>query len=126
MAEASITVKGVEEVKSSLNKFVNDIENTSDVISTLGKTIAGKASAIAPQQTGKLAASVSSKFENGTLQVYAGNESVPYAGVIEYGWPKHNISAQPYLRPAVYDNMGMIEQKYNEQIEKSIKKYNLD
>jgi hypothetical protein len=124
MAGASISIKGVQEVKSSLDKLENDIEENSDVISTLGKTLASKASAIAPKQTGKLAASVGSKFEKGTLQIYAGNETVPYAGVIEYGYPLRNIQEQPYLRPAI--DMGMIEQKYNEQIEKSIKKYNLD
>lgn len=126
MAGASINIQGVQEVKSSLDKFEKDIESSSDTIQTLGKALASKASAIAPQKTGKLAASVGSKFENGSLQIYAGNETVPYAGVIEYGYPLRNIKEQPYLRPAVNDNMGMIEQKYNEQIEKSIKKYNLD
>jgi phage gpG-like protein len=126
MAEASITIKGVDEVKSSLNKLANDIEDSSDTIQSLGSVLANKASAIAPQQSGRLAASVGYKFENGSLQIYAGNETVPYAGVIEYGYPKRNIKEQPYLRPAVNNNMGMIEQKYNEQIENSIKKYNLD
>lgn len=126
MAEASITIKGVDEVKSSLNKLANDIEDSSDTIQSLGSVLANKASAIAPQQSGRLAASVGYKFENGSLQIYAGNETVPYAGVIEYGYPKRNIKEQPYLRPAVNNNMGMIEQKYNEQIENSIKKYNLN
>jgi hypothetical protein len=126
MAGASINIQGVQEVKSSLDKFEKDIESSSDTIQTLGKELASKASAIAPQKSGKLASSVGSKFENKSLQIYAGNETVPYAGVIEYGYPLRNIKEQPYLRPAVNNNMGLIEQKYNEQIEKSIKKYNLD
>ena len=126
MAEASITIKGVEEVKSSLNKLAKDIEQNSNVISDLGKTIANSASAIAPKLTGALASSIGSKFENKTLQIYAGNKSVPYAGVIEYGWPQHNIDAQPYLNTALKENMGLIEKKYDEQIAQSIKKYNLD
>jgi HK97 gp10 family phage protein len=126
MAEASITIKGVQEVKSSLDKLEKDIESSSDTLKELGSVLASKASAMAPQKSGRLAASVGSVFNNGSLQIYAGNETIPYAGVIEYGYPLRNIKEQPYLRPAVNSNMGMIEQKYNEQIEKSIKKYNLD
>ena len=107
-----------------MNKLEKDIETSSNILSDLGRNIASKASAIAPKLTGKLASSVGSKFEKGTLQIYAGNESVPYAGVIEYGYPMRNIDAQPYLRPSV--DMGVIEQKYNQHIEQSIKKYNLD
>jgi hypothetical protein len=56
----------------------------------------------------------------------AGSDAVPYAGVQEYGWPQKNIQAKPYLRPAVFNNMGYIVEKYNESISNAIKKYNLD
>jgi len=35
--------------------------------------------------------------------VRAGGAKVPYAGVQEYGWPRRNIAAQPYIVPAAHD-----------------------
>ena len=125
MAE-EITITGVKEVIDTLNKLGKDLESNEELNKELSSTLSQKASAMAPRLTGALASSVKGNPSAEKAQILAGSAAVPYAGVQEYGWPEKNIQAQPYLRPAVYNNLGYIIEKYNESIQKAIKQYNLD
>ncbi|MFN7583771.1 MAG: hypothetical protein ACK5P0_00270 [bacterium] len=125
MAE-EITITGVKEVKDTLNKLGKDLESNIELNKELSSTLSQKASAMAPRLTGALASSVQGNPSAEKAQILAGSNTVVYAGVQEYGWPEKNIQAQPYLRPAVYNNLGYIIEKYNESIQERIKKYNLD
>ena len=126
MAETQITITGVNEVKNTLNKLSKDLESNVELNKELSTTLAQKASAMAPRLTGALASSVQGNASAEKAQIMAGSQTVVYAGVQEYGWPEKNIQAQPYLRPAVYNNLGYIIEKYNDSIQERIKKYNLD
>jgi phage gpG-like protein len=126
MAEANISIQGVKEVTDSLNKMARDLESNIELNKELSTTLSQKASALAPRLTGALASSVVGNPSAEKAQIMAGSAAVPYAGVIEYGWPDRNIDAQPYLNPAVNDNMGYIIEKYNESIQKAIKQYDLN
>jgi phage gpG-like protein len=126
MAEANISIQGVKEVTDSLNRMARDLESNLDLNKELSTTLAQKASALAPRLTGALASSVQGNPSAEKAQILAGGVGVPYAGVQEYGWPEKNINAQPYLRPAVHNNMGYIIEKYNDSIQKAIKKYDLN
>lgn len=124
MAEAiSIDVKGLKDVQSSLKKIESDLINLTDLNKEIGSEISKKASAKAPKLTGELASSIGYTATKDKAQIYAGNSAVVYAGVQEYGWPEKNIKEQPYLRPAVYDNMKLIVDKYEDYIKNIIKKY---
>jgi len=125
MAEA-ITVEGIKEVTDSLKKLNKDLESNIELNKELSTTLSQKASAMAPVLTGALASSVKGNPSAEKAQILAGSAAVPYAGVQEYGWPERNIKAQPYLNPAVNDNMGYIIEKYNDSIQKAIKQYNLN
>lgn len=125
MAEA-ITVEGIKEVTDSLKKLNKDLESNIELNKELSTTLSQKASAMAPVLTGALASSVKGNPSAEKAQILAGSAAVPYAGVIEYGWPLRNIEAQPYLNPAVNDNMGYIIEKYNDSIQKAIKQYDLN
>lgn len=125
MAEA-VVIKGLNEVKNIIEKFSNEIGNDLSLNKELSSTLSQKASAMAPRLTGALASTVVGNPSEKKAQILAGSAAVPYAGVIEYGWPEKNIQAQPYLRPAVHNNMGYIIAKYEDSIKNTIKKYNLD
>jgi phage gpG-like protein len=126
MAEVNVSIQGVKEVTDSLNKMARSLESNIELNKELSTNLAQKASALAPRLTGALASSVQGNPSAEKAQILAGSAAVPYAGVIEYGWPQRNIEAQPYLNPAVNDNMGYIIEKYNDSIKKAIKQYNLD
>jgi hypothetical protein len=125
MAEA-ITIQGIKEVTDSLNQMARSLESNIELNKELSTTLSQKASAMAPVLTGALASSVKGNPSAEKAQIMAGSAAVPYAGVIEYGWPDRNIDAQPYLNPAVNDNMGYIIEKYNDSIQKAIKQYDLN
>jgi len=127
MAEViSISVEGEQQIKAALAKVERDLTDRLTLNKELSENLSKKASAMAPRLTGALASSVKGNPSNEKAQILAGSNSVPYAGVQEYGWPQRNIQAQPYLRPAVFDNMEYIVEKYNNYIESIVKKYNLD
>ena len=127
MAEAlKIDIKGVDVLTAVLLKFSNDVKNLNGFGTEIGKLISNNASALAPKRSGALAASIGSVSTKDGVQIYAGSERVPYAGVIEYGWPAKGRSAKPYLMPAVQNNMQAIIKKYEDGISDRIKKYNLN
>lgn len=127
MAEAlKVTVKGLDLLNVALIKFADDVGDAKVFSSDLGKSIIQDASALVPRRTGALAASLGHTKTAKGVQVYAGNEAVPYAGVIEYGWPAKGKPESPYLRPAVYGNIDSVVKKYEDGINATIRKYNLD
>lgn len=121
-----VQVSGINEVKSSLNKLGQDLESNIELNKELSTVIAQRASAIAPKLTGALASSIVGNASGERAQIVAGGPAVPYAGVIEYGWPEKGIQAQPYLTTAVNKNMDFVIQEYEKTIQTAIKKYNLD
>lgn len=122
---AEVVVTGVKETVQALNLFIKDIEANQSLNREIGSTLSQKASALAPKRTGALSRSVGFEASEDKATIYAGSAAVPYAGVIEYGWPQRSRQAKPYLNPAVKNNMGFVINKYNEEIQKSIRKYNL-
>ena len=126
MAEANISIQGVKEVTDSLDKLARDLGSNIELNKELRTTLSQKASAMAPKLTGALASSVVGNPSAEKAQILAGSAAVPYAGVQEYGWPERNIRPQPYLNPAVKDNIGYIIEKYNDSIQKAIKQYDLN
>jgi hypothetical protein len=126
MAEANISIQGVKEVTDSLDKLARDLKSNIELNKELSTTLSQKASAMAPKLTGALASSVQGNPSAEKAQILAGSAAVPYAGVQEYGWPERNIRPQPYLNPAVKDNIGYIIEKYNDSIQAAIKQYNLN
>lgn len=126
MAEVNISIQGIKEVTDSLNRMARDLESNIELNKELSTTLSQKASALAPKLTGALASSVVGNPSAEKAQIMAGSAAVPYAGVIEYGWPAKNKEARPYLTPAVNNNIGYIIEKYNDSIQKAVQKYNLN
>tara|TARA_R110000868_G_scaffold116745_3_gene310479 strand:+ start:1653 stop:2027 length:375 start_codon:yes stop_codon:yes gene_type:complete len=122
---ADVKITGVKETINALNLFVKDIKANQSLNREIGSTLAPKASALAPRRSGALAGSVGFEASAEKATIYAGSATVPYAGVIEYGWPTRGITEQPFLRPGVNKNIGLVVSKYNDEIQKTIRQYNL-
>jgi phage gpG-like protein len=121
-----VKIEGTKQLQDLLIKLGNDLESNLQLNKELSSTLSQKASSIAPRLTGALASSIVGNPSPQKAQIVAGSNAVPYAGVIEYGWPAKNIQAQPYLNKTVNSNMGYIVERYNQSINENIKKYNLD
>ncbi len=123
---AAIEVTGIRELNKALKSVGDDFEDLKDANQQLGLIVANRAAALAPVRSGKLASSIKTNRAKNKVTISAGRASVPYAGVIEYGWGKRNIKKQPYLNKSVNENKEQIKLKYEQNIKDIIKKYDLD
>ena len=123
MAEFTVAVKGLREVVRSLNQYEGAIQDLKEANNAIGSKVAQTASAIVPQASGALAASVKANKAKQKIQIRAGGAKVPYAGVQEYGWAARNIKAQPFLRRAAWTNREYTRTQYVANLNAIRRKY---
>lgn len=123
MADYTVSVKGLREVVRSLNQYEGAVKDLKEANNAIGSKVAQTASAIAPQSTGALAASVKANKAKQKIQIRAGGAKVPYAGVQEYGWAARNIQAQPFLRRAAWTNREYTRTQYVANLNAIRRKY---
>jgi hypothetical protein len=123
---AEVTVSGVEETKRALSNFAKDVVDSQGLNKDLGSLITKQASALAPIKSGDLARSIRYEAQNDKVVLYAGNERVPYAPIIEYGWQAGNREGKHFMGRAIDANMKTVVKKYEDEIQAGIKKYDLN
>jgi hypothetical protein len=123
VAGYTVTIKGVNEVIRSLKQYQGAVDDLKDANAAIGNKVAVTAKATAPYLSGRLAGTVRANRAMKKVQIKAGGAAVPYAGVIEYGWPARNIEAQPYLRRAAWDNREYAKQQYSVNLQAIARKY---
>lgn len=123
MAGWTVKVKGLNEVTRSLKQYEGAAEDLKEANAKIGSKVASTAVATSPKLSGKLASTIKSNRAVSRVQIKAGGASVPYAGVIEYGWPERNIEAQPYLRRAAWNNMNYVIDQFEANLESLKRKY---
>jgi hypothetical protein len=92
---------------AGLKELVRDLEKTGVQIADLKAAFGGiaeearsLAAGFAPRRSGRLAASLRSSTAKNYATVTAGGASAPYAGPINYGWPKRNITGSGFMQKA--------------------------
>lgn len=90
-----------------LKELVRDLEKSGVQVADLKAAFGGiaaeareLASGFAPRRSGKLARSIRSSTAKNYATVSAGGSRVPYAGPINYGWPKRNITGAGFMQKA--------------------------
>lgn len=73
-----------------------------------------------PVQTGDLRGTVRPGGRKDEGRVYAGTASVPYAGVIHFGWPAHGIEPNPFLYRALDRRRREVVDRYEKAVSKLI------
>lgn len=80
----------------------------------------------APRRKGKLAKSIRAGASRLSAFVRVGSAAVPYAGPIIFGWPAHNIAANPFPYESLEANREKIVQlhaiRINELVDRTITK----
>ncbi len=123
MAGYTVTIKGVNEVIRSFKQYAGAADDLKDANASIGAKVATTAKATAPFQTGRLSGTIRPNRALKRVQIKAGGAAVPYAGVIEYGWPARQIDAQPYLRRAAWDNREYVKEQYSQNLQAIARKY---
>lgn len=98
MPAPHLQVRGADRLRRTLKRAGVDL----DELKAVNRDVAGIVTRAArpPQRTGRLAATVRPGATRRAAIVRAGRATVPYAGVIHWGWPRRNITAQPFLSRA--------------------------
>jgi len=96
-------VDGARELRATMKAAGRDLTDLVDVNRQVAAKVSATATPTVPRRTGRLASTVRPAGTKTAAIVRAGRASVPYAAVIEFGWPRHHIAAQPYLTTAAAD-----------------------
>jgi len=123
MAEFTVSVKGLREVTRSFKQYEGAVDDLKTANAAISSKVAQSAVATTPKLTGRLASTVKGNRAVQRVQIKAGGARVPYAGVIEYGWPARNIEAQPFLRRAAWTNKDYVIQQYSSNLESIKRRY---
>lgn len=94
-----IRVEGLRRTVRALEQSGADAQDMKDLMHALGSIIVNAAQP--PAVSGRLAGTVRAGRGKTKAVVRAGGARAPYAGVIHYGWPAHNIAPQPFLSAAL-------------------------
>lgn len=97
-------VTGLRELVRNLEKIGADAADMKEVFTAIGDMVRADAARLAPRNTGRLSASIKPTKTKNKAAVRAGSARVPYAGVINYGWPKRSITARNFLQRAIDSN----------------------
>lgn len=114
MADApTLEVKGAAQLADTLKAAGDELADMKAANEAVGSMVVGKARALAPKVSGALAASVSATVVLAGIDVAA---DAVYAGPIHWGWPAHNIAAQPFIQEAILSTEPQTLQLYEDEV----------
>lgn len=127
MARSSgVQITGLRETVRALERFGVDVEDLRAAFGQISAEIVAEASAQVPTRSGALGGSIRPARTKNKAVVRAGAGAVPYAGVINYGWPAHGIAATDFLTgPANADTAGKARQ-IEANLQDLIRRYQLN
>lgn len=95
---SEVRVTGLREFVASCERLGISIDDLRDAFAEVARLGAETAAAFAPKRTGTLAGDIRGNRSKSKAVVSAGRATVPYAGPINYGWPRHGIVASNFMQ----------------------------
>jgi hypothetical protein len=94
-------VEGLKKLTRELQALGLDVDDLKGAFSKIASEGAHLAAGFAPKRSGALAGTIRGNNAKNKAVVSAGRgRGVPYAGPINYGWPKRHISAAGFMQKA--------------------------
>jgi hypothetical protein len=97
---SGVRVEGLNKTIKALQGFGVEVQDLKEVFSDIAAEGARLASSFAPKASGNLAKTVRGNKAKNKAVVIAGRARVPYAGAINYGWPRRHIKAHLFMQRA--------------------------
>jgi hypothetical protein len=114
-----IEIKGQAECHRALTGLTGDLRDLSSLNADVARVLVSAISARAPVDSGALAGSFQG---TGTRDTAEASSSLPYAGVQNYGYARHNIAGKHFAEAALAEAAPAAEDKYRAGIGKLCKK----
>lgn len=129
-----VRIEGVQELRKKIRGITDDLDRDGakgalkDLNLDAAKVVEGKAAAIIPRRTGKLASTLRAAGTQRQARVRAGyrRQGFNYAGPIHFGWYAQGIRPQPFLYDALDARRNQVLEVYDAGIDRLIKQYGLD
>lgn len=121
----TVRVEGLREVNRGLREIDRKApREVRQVNKRAAEIVRDEGERTAPRLTGKLASSVKVRASTRSAYVKAGTPArTPYAPVIHWGWPAHNIEPQPWLEEARSEKYIEVRDLYAEELEELVERY---
>jgi hypothetical protein len=129
-----VRIEGLPELRKKIRGITDDLDRDGakgalkDLNLDAAKVVEGKAAAIIPRRTGKLASTLRAAGTQRSARVRAGyrRQGFTYAGPIHFGWYAQGIRPQPFLYDALDARRNQVLEVYDAGIDRLIKQYGLD
>lgn len=127
MSYSGVQIEGMRNLRSTLRAAGDDLAELKSVNAAAASIASTRAQQWAPRSSGALAASVRSSGTKTAGIVRAGNNrrsasGVPYANAIHWGWPRRNITANPFLSYSAQSTEPTWIRLYTDYLDKTIGK----
>lgn len=126
MGGQGVRVDGLKETIRTLEKFGVAVADLKAAFKKIGQGVVDDAKPRIHNASGRLASSIKPSNTKNKSVVRAGSARVPYAGVINYGWPARNIGAQNFLTDAVVAREQETVHIIDEELGSLIRRYGLN
>jgi len=98
---AGFKVEGLSKLTRELQGLGLDVDDLKSAFGAIAKEGAELAARFAPHRSGALAGSIRGNRAKSKAVVSAGRgRAVPYAGPVNYGWPKRGIAPRGFMEKA--------------------------
>lgn len=113
-------VEGGRELRAALKGVDGGLKNLKATHAKISATVTPVAQRGTPRLTGRLASSIRGTGTASAAIVRAGGAAIPYGGPIHWGWPAHNIAAQPFLTDAGQETQPVWVAIYEDDVQRLI------
>lgn len=121
MAAKAAYVVGQKRFVQTMRKAGADMKELKDVNRQAANIALPAVRSLAPRgKTGRLASSVRAGATQKAGVIRAGRKSVPYAGVINYGWPARRIKPRLFVNNGVASTEGAWQRLYKQFIDRTM------
>ena len=110
-------VKGGRELRRSLNEAAGSLDDLKATHMKAAMHVVPRAVTLVPKRSGALSRTIRPGATARAAIIRAGSARVPYAGVIEWGWGRRNIAAEPYLTRAARETEGVWVNDYTTDVQ---------
>lgn len=118
----AVRVEGAREFRAAMKRMGADLSDLTAINKAASSIVAQRAREYVPRLSGRLEGSIRAGATRTRGYVKAGNNGIPYAGVIHFGWPGHGIEPDPFLYDASDDRRGEVIDRYEAHIEALVEK----
>lgn len=121
MAAKAAYVVGQKRFVQTMRKAGADMKELKDVNRQAADIALPSVRSLAPRgKTGRLVSSVRAGATQKAGVIRAGRKSVPYAGVINYGWPARRIKPRLFVNNGVASTEGAWQRLYKQFIDRTM------